>query len=101
MSRLTKLKTTVPLRAIFAFTLALAAFACATTHEEPPAPPPPPVDPTAFSGPARSPAPEVDLTANADASNPWVDASPPAAVDVPAAPPDAGSDARPAKKQNH
>jgi hypothetical protein len=54
--------------------LALAPLACAGTREEPPAPPPPPVDPAAFAGPARSPAPEVDLNANLDAANLWGDA---------------------------
>ena len=47
---------------------------CATTREEPPAPPPPPVDTAALSGPARPPAPVVDLNANADAGNPYSDA---------------------------
>jgi hypothetical protein len=67
--------------------LALLPFACATTHEEPPAPPPPPIDPAAFSGPARTPAPVVDLNADSDASNPWADSD--GSVSAPAPAPDA------------
>ncbi len=83
--------------------VALSPLACAGT-QEPPAPPPPPVDPAAFSGPARSPAPEVDLDANLNAANVWEDAGGQAKENAPAATasasvamsatPDAGADAQ-------
>jgi hypothetical protein len=93
----------VPARRLVGALLFATLAACAGSHEEPPAPPPPPVDPTAFSGPARTPAPEVDLSANADASNPWVDADAPAAaaatVDAGSTVADAGTDAQPPGKK--
>jgi hypothetical protein len=106
MLRLRKMKLATAAGILVALTCALLAFACATTREEPPAPPPPPVDTAGLTGPARTPAPEVDLNANQDAANPWFDASaePPAqasATDV-APPQDAGSDARAAgSKKKH
>jgi hypothetical protein len=53
----------------FSFAAALVLVACASTHEEPPAPPAPPVDPAAFSGPARPPAPAVDIRGDLDAGD--------------------------------
>jgi hypothetical protein len=87
MLRTLRLGSTTPARTIVTVVIALLPLACATTHEEPPAPPPPPIDPAAFSGPARTPAPEVDLNADQDASNPWADSEAPSAAPPP--PPDA------------
>jgi hypothetical protein len=70
------MSTRTVLASLFAFAVPLAVAACAATHEEPPAPPPPPIDPAAFSGPARPPAPAVDVSADLDASVVWVDATP-------------------------
>jgi hypothetical protein len=92
MVRTLKLGPLAAARAFATLLIALAPLACATTHEEPPAPPPPPVDPAAFSGPARTPAPEVDLNANLDAGNPWADSESPVSPPEPTS--DAGSDAQ-------
>lgn len=82
-------------RLSFAAALTFTSMACATAHEEPPAPPPPPVDPAAFSGPARPPAPAVDVSADLDAGD-ILDATPmpPAGPSVS----DAGHDAQAAKR---
>jgi len=85
-----------PVRILALLLLAAMPLACAGAHEEPPAPPPPPIDPAAFSGPARTPAPEVDLRADLDGGDLWADA---ASASAPAAP-DAGTDAQ-APKRKH
>ncbi len=78
MLRSPRLNPTTAARAFAGLLLAtaLSALACAGAHEEPPAPPPPPVDPSAFSGPARTPAPQVDLGEDLDGGTHWFDASP-------------------------
>ncbi len=86
--------------------IALAPLACAGAHEEPPQPPPPPVDPGTFSGPARAPAPVVDLRADLDGGDLWFDADTGDAAAATAnglLPTDAGTDARPptSSKRKH
>ena len=82
-----------PLSLVAALALANATAACATTHEE--APPPPPIDPAAFSGPARPPAPAVDISADLDAGD-ILDATPVAPTTSTIS--DAGRDAQAAKR---
>ena len=75
--------------------LALTSMACATAHEEPPAPPPPPIDPAAFSGPTRPPAPAVNISADLDAGD-ILDATPVPPITSTIS--DAGRDAQAAKR---
>jgi hypothetical protein len=86
-----------PARTVALLLLAIGPLACAGTHEEPPAPPPPPVAPGTFSGPARAPAPVVDLQADLDGGSSLPEAGPTATSDgFGTAPVDAGTDAQPA-----
>jgi hypothetical protein len=93
MSHRTVMQTSRRIALLIVAALALASAGCASSREE--APPPPPIDPAAFSGPARPPAPAVDVSADLDAGD-ILDATPVPATTATVS--DAGRDAQPARR---